>query len=159
MWTLLLVRVVARSGKEGYQSSSHVTLFTKFRKTSSNNFTGSPRKRVQNAQEQKRTSRANCPFSIHDCGAGGRVPVMRWWAQSGCCCSLNNKYNPDHRNMQGNQSAVIEKVSYDSEGSQYYGRLDEDNEFDSDLMLDVGVRSHIKQGCEEVLEQIALNSM
>jgi hypothetical protein len=32
------------------------------------------------------------------------------------------------------------------------GRLDEDDEFDSDLMFDVGVRSHIKhQGCEEVL--------
>ena len=32
------------------------------------------------------------------------------------------------------------------------GRLDEDDEIDSDLMFDIGVRSHIKQGCEEVLE-------
>jgi len=31
------------------------------------------------------------------------------------------------------------------------GRLDEDDEFDSDLMFDVGVRSSIKQGSEEVL--------
>ncbi len=35
------------------------------------------------------------------------------------------------------------------------GRLDEDDEFDSDLMFDVGVRSHIKQGCEEVSVEIA----
>ncbi len=31
------------------------------------------------------------------------------------------------------------------------GRLDEDDEFESDLMFDVGVCSHINQGSEEVL--------
>ena len=75
--------------------------------------------------------------------------------------SLSNlRYNPDAK-WKGRLNGEVEDDDTCDDDDYYEwkyhvdgginGHLDEEDEFDSDLMFDVGVRSRIKQGSEEVL--------